>query len=114
MKASSVVPLTIDQKLVIDAPTTFNAIPEQFVETLFGATPNVANLIFFVSHAVATNLTNMLGGQNGQMVTILGNGNTTVIHDVAKICTNTGANKVLLANIVYRFTYFNGVWYEDE
>lgn len=106
-------PQRITEKQIFETAPTFLALPEQFLGKLVTATPDVKNILFVESHAVATTVTALLNGQNGQMLTILGNGNTTM-SDNTVIKTNTGANKVLLADIIYRFTHISGIWYEDE
>lgn len=58
-------------------------------------------------------VTNLLNGQEGQVIKILGDGNTTLDHG-ANILTNTGADKLLAANKVYTFTLFGTTWVEDE
>lgn len=58
-------------------------------------------------------VTNLLNGQEGQVIKILGDGNTTLDHGT-NILTNTGADKLLAANKVYTFTLFGTTWVEDE
>ena len=112
-------PKRITQTEVFESAPTFLALPKGFVQKLVGATPDMTNLTNLLSHDAPTTITSFLKGQPGQTLVILGNGNTTISHN-AVIKTNTGANKVLLADIVYRFTYFwneatlSGIWYEDE
>jgi hypothetical protein len=80
-----------------------------FVDT---ATPLVKNLTLCeLKNTGATNITNFIGGQEGTAVRFLGDGFSTVVHG-SNIKTNTGANKLLAANIIYTFTYLNDVWYE--
>lgn len=101
----------INVPIVVNAPVTFNVLPNVFSDTLVSTTPTVLNLTLFKSHTGATTVTDFLGGAVGQTISILGNGNTTITHGT-NIFTNTGANKVLAANIMYRFTFFEGKWYE--
>ncbi len=76
------------------------------------ATPSVRNVrVWSCSGAVVT-ITNFLDGTDNHPISILGDGNTTVSNN-ATIKTNTGANKLLGANKVYRFTLINNIWYED-
>jgi hypothetical protein len=85
-----------------------------FKDKITSATPKVSNVTRFVcEHAGATTVTNFVGGAEGQTIKLLGHGNTTIEHN-SLIKTNTGANKTLSADIVYTFTMFNGVWYENE
>lgn len=73
----------------------------------------------------AQDVTGIKGGQDGQTVTVLGDGNTTIKHNVAvakpaeKIMTNSAADKLLAANKVYRFSRYadsptskDGKWIE--
>jgi hypothetical protein len=69
--------------------------------------------VFEAGNTVANNVTYFDDGQDGQQIAVLGDGFTMVVHDVAKLKTNTGANKLLSADKVYRFTRFASVWIED-
>lgn len=60
----------------------------------------------------AFTVTFFVGGIEGQSIAIIGDG-TSKIQNNAYIITNTGADKTLDANKVYRFTLFDDVWYED-
>lgn len=75
-------------------------------------TPNVDNVDLLILSGVAVIVTDFKKGYNNQWLRILGDGSTTIANN-ANIKTNTGANKLLLANVIYRFTYYNKVWYED-
>lgn len=75
-------------------------------------TPNVDNLdVLRLSGAVVL-ITNFLKGYENQYLRLLGDGTSTIQNNV-NIKTNTGANKLLLANRVYKFSYINKIWYED-
>lgn len=78
------------------------------------ATPNVANLQVIEGNGSAVTITNFIGGSNGQPISIVGDGTTTISNN-ANITTNTGANKLLSVGKVYRFTYLLSTkhWYED-
>lgn len=77
---------------------------------------NVKDLEHIVlSHTAATVVTNFLNGRDGQPLQVLStNGNATIANN-ANIVTNTGANKLLTANLVYRFHFYKstGKWHED-
>ncbi len=76
-------------------------------------TPDVKNGEFWKCiNVVGTTVTQFDNGYEGQALSILGEGFTTIANN-ANIKTNTGANKLLAANKVYRFTRFNKIWYED-
>jgi len=77
------------------------------------ATPKVSNAeVFQCVYSAPTTITNFVGGSDNQTIRVLGDGNATV-QNGTKIKTNTGANKLLVLNKVYRFTYINNLWYED-
>lgn len=91
------------------------SIPNHPVRHPDGATtPDVtnSNLAFLATYTAPATVTNFIGGVVGQVLTVLGNSNVTIAHN-ATIKTSSGANKVLSSNVVYRFTNYNGVWYED-
>lgn len=100
---------------IFERPTSFLVLSKKFINTFAtgDTTPDVLNKEYWRSHTVATSVTAFTKGQPGQTLHILGNGNTTLV-DGPTIKTNTGANKLLLADIVYRLTNFDGIWYEDE
>ena len=109
----------IRDEQVIEAPMTLLSQPKEFVSTFRAAdaTPSVLNLTRFkAGNTVANNITYFDDGFDGQQISILGDGFTTVVHDLgppAKIATNTAANKLLATNKVYRFTRYDKVWVED-
>lgn len=89
-------------------------------ETLYGGQfkngetePSVQDVNVFVCGTTVVTITNFKNGQNSQTVRILGDPNTTIAHN-SNISTNTGANKVLTADIIYTFTRVNNKWYEAE
>ena len=79
-------------------------------------TPSVKDLEHIIlNHAGPTTITNLKNGRDGQPLKIISlNGNATIANN-ANIVTNTGANKLLTANLVYRFTFHKatGKWHED-
>lgn len=109
-------PIVQRTEVIQQAPTTKLVSDREFV-TIFrsaDATPSVLNLTKFIaSNTGAQNVTYFDDGFDGQEISILGDGNTTLIHDAAKLLLNTGANKLLAANKVYRLTRYNGKWIED-
>jgi len=77
------------------------------------ATPDTTGTTFVVlTHSGATTITNFLGGYGGKTIRLVGNANVTIQNN-ANIGTNTGADKVLVVDRIYRFTYYNGKWRED-
>lgn len=79
---------------------------------LNSATPSVKNVRVWKCSGGVITITNFLNGADNHQVSILGDGNTTVSHN-ANIKTTTGTDKLLSANLVYRFTLIDNVWYED-
>jgi uncharacterized protein YqjF (DUF2071 family) len=78
-----------------------------------GTTPSVANSTHFICSAVApVTITNFREGADYQEISLLGDGFSTVSHNIS-IKTNTGANKLLLVDKVYHFTKFGSLWVED-
>lgn len=45
---------------------------------------------------------------------VVGGAGTVTIQDGTNIMTNTGANKNMTNDIVYRFRMLNNIWYETE
>lgn len=80
------------------------------------ATPSVKDLEHIITNnSIPTTYTDFLNGRDGQPLNILANDANTTIANNARIATNTGANKLLSANKVYRFHFFKYVnkWVED-
>ncbi len=76
-------------------------------------TPDVQNyLTFRAVNTSATSITDFDNATSGQLITIYtSNANTTFV-DGSPLQTNTGANRVSVANGVYQFISVNGVWYD--
>lgn len=108
-------------EVIFEDMTSRNVSEKQFVQLLRGEQPNVSNRkLFEASNPSATTVTDFLRGAPGQRIHILGDDNTTIEHGTF-IFTNTGANKLLQSNVVYKFTYFpiqgpprSHKWVEDE
>jgi hypothetical protein len=112
---TSGIPERFTHPIVSEAPRRDTVLPQFFVKMLevANATPDVANIERgMLQNTVAQTVTNFLHGQPGQRLVVLGDSFTT-LQNGGRIFTNTAANKLLLANKVYRFTYFNSNWYED-
>ncbi len=109
----STTPVTVTQEVILAAPQTHLVADKEFVGSMLGATPEVSNLRCYVGKNVApVTVTNFLKGQEGQPIAILGDGNMTIKHGT-NIYNNTGADKLLAANKIYRYTKINSKWYED-
>lgn len=98
------------------APTTQYVADKSFATKfkLNSATPGEQNVTVYQTNSTnPTTITNFLLGQDSNSITILAaDGNTTIANN-ANIKTNTGADKLLTQNMVYRFTLFGLIWYED-
>jgi hypothetical protein len=108
-------PLKIADPVEFFSTAKFRIIPEQKPSTVAKLATKVSVLNvtrFFCINTVATTITSIVGGQEGQEVKFLGDGFTTFQHGTI-IFTNTAANKLLAANKVYTFTQFNSKWYEN-
>lgn len=103
----------VRQEQSIEAPQSHLVQPKVFVGKLEGTEPDVSNIIRFVCSGDVVTVTRFKHGQEGQTIKILGDGNTT-LEDGTYIKTNTAADKLLAADIVYTLTNFNGVFVEDE
>lgn len=100
--------------VIFTGNVTHMKLPKVFVNKWPAAspTPSVANLNSHQAGGSVVTVTNFANGQEGQHISVLGDGATTVQHGT-NIFTNSGADKLLAANMVYRFTLFNKIWYED-
>jgi hypothetical protein len=98
-----------------------NVLEKQSIQPLRGPTPSVLNRkVFELDNTSPVTITDFLRGSPGQRLYILGDGNTT-IEDGVFIFTNTGSNKLLVPDTVYKFTFFpisgpppSHKWVEDE
>lgn len=99
---------------VIEAPGTQVVLEKKFARnTAADVTPSVQNVEKLkLRNTAPVTITKFDNGQENQEVSILGDGQTTIANN-AFIKTNTGANKLLAVDKVYRFTMFNGIWIED-
>jgi hypothetical protein len=93
---------------------TFSRAIRQIVGTIVGTTANFdgPSTLFICRNSGATTLTSIKGISDYVTYRILGDGNTTIPNNTL-IKTNTGANKLLAANKIYRFTSYQNVLYED-
>lgn len=93
----------------------FSKLPtKQFSQFGIGVTtPVVSDCEYWICGGTVVTITNFLKAIDGQQLNILGDGNTTIAAN-ANIITNTGVNKLLLVDVIYRFTLINNVWIEDE
>lgn len=94
-----------------------NVLEKNDVQPLRGTLPNVLNRRFFeCDNTNPITITDFSNGAPGQRLYVLGDGNTTIEHGTF-IFTNTGVDKLLDQNKVYKFTFFkvnnSHKWVED-
>ncbi len=109
-----ITPSRVTEEQIIESAQTKLVLDKEFVKNLGSSvTPSVLNLKTFKADNIApVTVTNLTDGQDGQPVRILGDGQTTMQHG-AKIRTNIGADKLLLADMFYSFLKIDGIWYEQ-
>jgi hypothetical protein len=120
-KNSTNEPLTIRGEVQFEDSVSRNVLERQTIQRITGARPNVLNgRIFQGANSDPVTVTDFSKGANGQRIYVLGDGQMTIEHGTF-IFTNTGANKLLVTDIVYRFTFFripgppiSHKWVEDE
>jgi hypothetical protein len=108
-------PLRIAREVVFQLGVSFEQLPEKPVQSYTPAvtTPSVLNVERMkLANTGSITITDFLYGQNGQEITLLGDGYTTIANNT-KIKTSIGSSKLLATNLVYRFIRFDGVWYEQ-
>jgi len=93
-------------------------IQQAFSSASTPTTIRVSNLrVIYCDNSSAIEVSNFTGGAELQTIALRGDGFTTVKNN-SNIVTNTGADKVLSLNKVYRFTLFDNSgtlqWLEDE
>lgn len=113
-------PVIQKREVVFEAPSTHTVEDKEFVATFKAAdeTPSVlGSKKFKAGNTVANNITYFDDGYDGKDIWILGDGFTTVKHDVTKIVTNTGIDKLLAVRKVYHYTRYrigtDDVWVAD-
>jgi hypothetical protein len=108
-------PKFVDEQTVFNTPIVFGVLPRKNIDRIPEglATPKVANIEVLTAENIApTTVTAFQKGSDGQSISIRGDGFTTIEHNTV-VKTNTGSDKLLNPDLIYRFTYLNGVWYED-
>lgn len=110
--AQAVLPQRITHEQVFESPATFLVLPKEFVGSFKTATPGVLNVTRFrCTNTAPTNVTNILNGQEGQQILLLGDGNSTLVHGT-NIFNQSGANELLASNKAYHYVRLNGKWYQ--
>ena len=105
---------TINDPVVFNASVLFNILPTEGIGTFIASdtTPSVQNVRVWKAQGTVVTVTDFDNGAEGQVLFILGDGDTTISHN-ANIKTNTGANKLLAADRLYIFVHIDGIWYEN-
>lgn len=81
-------------------------IRQDFLTSTTPTTIKVSNLrIIYCKNTTPIEVSNFTGGAEGQTIMLRGDGQTKIKNN-ANIVTNTGADKTLLLNLVYRFSLF--------
>lgn len=75
------------------------------------ATPSVKSLRKFRTAGTSVTITDFDDGQQGHVIYVLGDGDTTVAHN-ANIRRTRGISEILKSEIVYSFIHIDGVWHE--
>jgi hypothetical protein len=84
----------------------FTTLPDSPTDKLKNSVvPKVVNGKAYRSCGSVVSVTNFVGGADGQVIYVKGDGTTTIVHGTT-IKTNTGANKLLATNRMYTFVYF--------
>jgi len=103
----------IESEQVVNAQATQNALPKQFVRFARrgDTTPSVMNIErLLLRNTAPLTITDFSEGQEGQQVTILGDGNTTAQQNT-KIFNVSGSDTLLEDGVVYIYVRFSdGVW----
>lgn len=94
---------SVDSQNIKETPDTFRA---------GDTTPSVKGIrVAYCDPTTVVTLTNFKGGVNCQRLYLKGHPNTT-IQNGTYIRTNTGADKVLVADKIYMFLNIDDVWFE--
>lgn len=106
-------------KVIIDdqqiaGRTYYTTLPDSNVRRSIGSTSiDVSNMNLLVFENVAPiTVSELQGGLDGMEIRILGDGQTSIDNN-ATIKTSTGALK-LLSLLIYSFTHYKGIWYENN
>src|SRR5687767_8584687 len=103
---------TFQHPVRFESPVEFVQVPVRRPTKLVGTSPNIFGNEYWKADNNGT-IVNFTRGAEGQGLHILGDGSTIVSNNTS-IKTSTGANKTLLANVIYVFTMFDNIWYEQS
>jgi hypothetical protein len=104
----------VTEETTFEAPVRFTGGISRVTSIITSTTPSAFDgQDFFTNDGTVRTVTDFVGGSIGQSISIRGDGNLTIANNT-NIKTNTAANKLLAANKVYRFTYYEDfLWIED-
>jgi hypothetical protein len=108
-------PLRIVDNVEFASPVKFEELSEAPLQLIprNSTTPSVLNLLRFkFQNTAPVTVTNFIGGQEGQHIMVIGDGNTTITHGT-RIFNTSGANLLLIDNRVYSYVFAQGVWREQ-
>lgn len=109
-----ITPERITHEQIIEAPQTYLSLPRRFVGKLTpgSTTPSIKNVEHWrANNSGAVTVTNLVDGQEGQSLYILGDGFTTLQNGTTMFMQ--GAADLLLAtDTVYHLVMMNGKWYQ--
>jgi hypothetical protein len=115
LEVSSGMPIRIADPVEFAGPVKFEELSETPLELVprSDTTPSVLNLtrLRFIN-AIPVTVTNFVGGQEGQYIIVVGDGQTT-LQNSPNIFTTSGANLLLSNGRVYAFVRTAGVWREQ-
>lgn len=103
----------IKEDLIFQGQTEYNQLPKTVIDTFQAgdAAPSVNGIEVIQCNSTVVTITNFTKGFSSQKLYVKGHPNTTIANNT-NIKTNTGSNKVLVADRLYLFVNINDVWYE--
>lgn len=104
-----IIPIRDINERIVEGKTTYVTEPTTFtvkapVKTAQLSVNNINNLI--LQNTTAQHVMYFTGGQLGQTIHVLGDGNTVIVHTPGKIFLPGGVNKTLLNQVCYSFKLF--------
>jgi hypothetical protein len=105
---------TLTDEMQVEAPVAFAVLNRKRTSKVKGTAFKVTNAEAFQAiNTSPTNVANFNGGQEGQRIVILGDGQSTIVV-TGNIRLRTGSTMLLAASTVYMFSFFNSLWYSHQ
>lgn len=104
-----IIPIRDINQRIVEGTTTFVQAPTEFVSSFPKNTgqPSVANVnSWMTKNTQPWEISYFKDGQPGQLIHLLGDGMTTIVHNPGMIYTPTMANVLLLNHVCYAFKLF--------